>query len=160
MISLHASNCSSDLSDQSHVTRLGSQNCVTSCSLQDPVELVFLMLVPPMVFPLYSLVGLYCFSTLRPLRTPPNIHISNSNLFRPLFTLIEPTRTRTGWYCCNERTLGLLADLSGEIGVNIWDWDGLFERCDQSGRYFVTRVLRMHIPQVLSCVNHLIFPCM
>jgi hypothetical protein len=25
---------------------------------------------------------------------------------------------------------GLLADLSGEVGVSLWDWDGLFERCD------------------------------
>lgn len=41
---------------------------------------------------------------------------------------------------------GLLADLSGETGVSIWDWDGLFERCGHCGKYFVARVLRMHIP--------------
>jgi len=41
---------------------------------------------------------------------------------------------------------GFLADLSGDVGVSLWEWDGLFERCDQCGRYFVTRVLRIHIP--------------
>jgi hypothetical protein len=32
---------------------------------------------------------------------------------------------------------GLLADLSGDVGVSLWEWDGLFERCDRCGRYFV-----------------------
>ncbi|OAX32345.1 hypothetical protein K503DRAFT_619049 [Rhizopogon vinicolor AM-OR11-026] len=41
---------------------------------------------------------------------------------------------------------GLLADLSGDVGVSLWEWDGLFERCDRCGRYFVARVLRIHIP--------------
>jgi hypothetical protein len=40
---------------------------------------------------------------------------------------------------------GLLADLSGDVGVSLWEWDGLFERCDRCGRYFVARVLRIHI---------------
>jgi hypothetical protein len=34
---------------------------------------------------------------------------------------------------------GLLADLSGDVGVSLWEWDELFKRCDQRGRYVVAK---------------------
>ncbi|KAG1888400.1 hypothetical protein F4604DRAFT_1899897 [Suillus subluteus] len=54
---------------------------------------------------------------------------------------------------------GLLADLSGETGLSVWDWDGLFERCDQcgslSGDCSYLEVMQCQMTAVMPADRHL-----